>query len=530
MGATKSLGAFKVNQSARPGNKILTLDVPTNFSESELTMAACRALNISPTETRIEILRQSLDARSKHNAHWKVRVVVWHESFSSNEYTRPAELPFAKTGKQRSVIVVGSGPAGYFCALFLARSGFSVTLLEQGPEVDERWHDVSNFDTNGVFKEHSNYVSGEGGAGTFSDGKLTSRTKGIDVERNFIFKTYIDAGAPCEIDYFAHPHIGSDRLRAITPKLRHTLQSAGAKIIFNCKVTKFESTHGVVHKVSTSLGEFETNFVVFACGHSSLETMRMLIQNGVSFSPKPFAVGMRFEIPQLIVNLAQWKTPSLPGVKAAEYFLTAQAELPVYSFCMCPGGKVIPAMTQADSLVVNGVSNYQRNGKFANSAIVAGVDLKQILKPDVTPLECLAWRENIERLAHAHVCTTHRFAAPACRVSDFVTGKISTSLPSSTFPFPLVAHSYEGILDPLVLNALKTGFKEFTKKMNGFEEGLLIGVETTTSSPVRLIRDTERRALGFTNLFVAGEMSGWSGGIVSSAVDGLKTAQALCAL
>jgi uncharacterized FAD-dependent dehydrogenase len=519
-----------VSQTTRPGNKIVTIDLPTHFSKSELAASVSQTLGVPQDELHIEILRQSLDARSKHSAHWKVRVVAWHDSFSSHDYARPHELHIPKIGNKKSVLVVGSGPAGYFCSLFLARSGFSVTLLEQGPEVNERWQDVLNFDTKGVFKEHSNYVSGEGGAGTFSDGKLTSRTKGIDTERNFIFKTYIDAGAPAEIDYLAHPHIGSDRLRSMTPRLRHDLLNAGAKIVFNCKVTKLHAAHDVVHKVSTTLGDFESNFIVFACGHSSLETMRMLIQNGVSFLPKPFAIGMRFEIPQILVNLAQWKTTNLPGVKAAEYFLTTQANLPVYSFCMCPGGKVIPAMTHADSLIVNGVSNYHRDGKFANSAIVAGVDLKEILKPDITPLECLAWRENIERNARTHVKTIHPFAAPAICVSDFIESRVSTTLPASTFPFPLVAHSYEDIFEPRILAALRSGLKDFTKKMRGFEEGILIGVETTTSAPVRLVRDAERRALGFTNLFVSGEMSGWSGGIVSSAVDGLKTAQAICAL
>jgi uncharacterized FAD-dependent dehydrogenase len=519
-----------VNTNKRMGNKLVTCNLPTNFTHSELEAAASLALGLSTKATRTEILRQSLDTRSKHNPHWQVRALVWDESFPTTEHTPPPLLETPPVGHGKRVVVVGSGPAGYFCALFLARAGFEVTILEQGPAVETRWADVVMFDTKGEFRENSNYVFGEGGAGTFSDGKLTSRTKGIDAERNFIFQTYIDAGAPPEIDYLAHPHIGSNRLRAMTPKLRNLFLNSGGKITFDCKVTSFDKIGDSIRKVFTSRGIFEAHYVVFACGHSSLSTYRMLIQNGVPFSPKPFAVGMRFEIPQVLVNLAQWKSESLPGVKAAEYFLTSQQHLPVYSFCMCPGGRVVPASTRLGNLVVNGVSDYERNGEFANSAIVAGVNLQELVKPTITAEECLDWREYIEQNAHAATQQKHPFAAPACRVSDFLSGKPSQNLTQGTYPFPLVSHTYEGLLHPLILSSLRLGMSDFCKKMKSFESGMLIGVETTTSAPIRLQRDTEGRAAGFENLFVAGEMSGYAGGIVSSAAHGVKTAQAICRL
>ncbi len=512
------------------GNRIINIEMPTDFSHENMHKEVAKQFSAPKSEFHIEILRQSLDARSKNNPHWKIRAVVWSETFSATEHISAPAIEFPQIGNKRRVIVIGSGPAGYFCALFAARSGFQVTIIEQGPNVEKRWQDVLNFEANSKLQEFSNYVCGEGGAGTFSDGKLTSRTKGIDVERNFIFKTYIEAGAPPEIDYLAHPHIGSNHLRKIMPKLREMFQNAGGEILFNCTVTDFENNQGSVRQIGTSQGFFEAEFFVFACGHSSMPAYRTLLGNGVRFAPKPFAIGMRVELPQQIVNEAQFRRKSLPGVKAAEYFLTTQAELPVYSFCMCPGGKVVPAMTQPGTLVVNGVSNYERNGAFANSAIVAGVDLRQLVNPEISAIQCLEWRENIERTAHKISSGTHNFAAPASRVTDFIQNKISLNLPNSTYPFPLVPDTYQELLPNKVLSALRTAMSDFSKKLHGFDQGILIGVETTTSAPIRTERDNQRRCVGFSNLFVAGEMSGWSGGIVSSAVDGIKVAQAICRL
>lgn len=516
--------------SPNPGNKIVDLEMPTLFDHAELSLLCAQKLGISQSDLRVEILKQSLDARSAHNPHWKLRIAVWSPAFSTQQHTNFPNLQFSNCGKKKKVVVIGSGPAGYFCSLALAKSGFSVTLLEQGPQVKQRWQDVQNFDAGGAFQEKSNYVFGEGGAGTFSDGKLTSRTKGIDAERNFVFQTYISAGAPPEINYLAHPHIGSDKLREITPRLRELLESEGICIEFETTVLGIVKQGNRVLSVVSNKGTLDAHFFVFACGHSASQTTRMLMQNGVMYLPKPFAVGMRFEIPQLTANLAMWKRAKLPGVKAAEFFFTSQTELPVYSFCMCPGGKVIPAMTTSNTLLVNGVSNYQRDGEFANAAIVAGVDLRQLISGSITAAQCLDWRENIERRAHESVRSTHAFAAPAARVDDFMAGKSSASLPPSSYPFPLVAHSYENIFDQKIIDSIRFGLKDLTKKMRGFEEGILIGVETTTSSPIRVARTPSRVCEGFENLFVAGEMSGWSGGIVSSAVDGVKTALSICSL
>lgn len=247
------------------------------------------------------------------------------------------EIPFRQRDKR--ITVVGAGPAGFFAAYTLQKAGFKVTLIERGKEVDARKRDIDSFETSGEFVDESNYAFGEGGAGTFSDGKLTSRTKKISSEKNFILKTYIDAGAPEEIAYMTHPHLGSDNLLAITANLRKMFESEGGKIFFECRAEDISVSGSRVTAVETTAGSMTSDYVLFASGHSSYETYRFLIRKGIRYRNKNFAIGSRVEHPQALINEAQWGCTSLTGVKAAEYRLTDSPRegLPVYSFCMCPG-------------------------------------------------------------------------------------------------------------------------------------------------------------------------------------------------
>jgi uncharacterized FAD-dependent dehydrogenase len=431
------------------------------------------------------------------------------------------DIPYKKQDKK--VVVVGSGPAGFFCAYTLILAGFNVTLLEQGSRVSGRLKHVAAFEKSAELDESDNYAFGEGGAGTFSDGKLTSRTKSIKTERKFIFSSYIKAGAPAEIAYLAQPHMGSDKLLKIVKNLRETYLSRGGLYLFNTPVTDIYLQNGKVTAVETNQGKINADYFVFATGHSAYLTYRLLIKKGIPFRVKPFAIGCRVEHPQELINQYRWGKKNIPGLNAAEYRLTWKdtAHLPVYSFCMCPGGKVVPAAPYKGLNIVNGKSDYLRNLPQANAGIVAAVDLNKLLKKELNPLQALEWLENLERKFYD---ISNSYAAPACRIEDFLGGTLSTSLPPSTYPFPLLPADFATLLPPQVTISLQAGMKNFCKKIKGFEKGIMLGLESKTSSPIQAVRDSGGRSQGMDNLYICGEGSGWAGGIVSSAADGIKSA------
>jgi len=416
---------------------------------------------------------------------------------------------------------VGSGPAGFFSALILQKAGFRVTLLEKGPMVKQRFNDINHFEEGGVFKSNSNYCHGEGGAGTFSDGKLTSRTKGIAIEKQFVFESYINAGAPEEIRYLAKPHIGSDKLRLVIPKLRKQFEELGGTILFDTEVQNLTIKQNSCTGVETNEGNFECDLLIMAPGHSSYQTYRMLHRNGIQFRSKPFAIGVRVEHPQELINRSQWRLPELPGVKAAEYKLTytASTGLPVYSFCMCPGGKVVPSAPADVQNIVNGVSDYARNSSFANSAIVTGIDLRKVLGGDISLETSLNWLELLERKVFE---LTNSYDVPGNRIEDFIQGKVSQQIPDNSYPFEVYPFDFNELFSSDVIQSLQEGLANFTRKIKGFETGIMLGLESKTSAPVQIIRDEYRRCEGFDNIYIVGEGSGYAGGITSSAVDGVK--------
>ncbi|MCK4764737.1 MAG: NAD(P)-binding protein [Candidatus Aminicenantes bacterium] len=503
------------------GFKILELKLPTGFDRQELEQRIKKKLKTVEFSYTIE--KQSLDARKKENIHWLIRVGVSSPALRGpGRKPQPGlEIPFKKRDKK--VLLVGSGPAGFFCAYVLVLAGFKVTIIEQGSRAAARLNRVSTFERTGQLDENDNYAFGEGGAGTFSDGKLTSRTKSISKERNFIFQSYIEAGAPEEIAYLAHPHLGSDNLVKIVANLGREYLRRGGVFLFNTKVRDIYLKNGIVEAVETGSGKIEADYFVFAAGHSAYETYRLLMGKGVPFRVKPFAIGCRVEHPQELVNLGQWGCSALPGVKAAEYRLTFKdnAYMPVYSFCMCPGGKVVPAAPYKGLNIVNGKSNYARNLPFANAAIVAGINLNHLLKKEVDPLNALEWLEKLEKNFFA---LPGSYAAPACKIEDFLGGRISASLSGSSYPFPLFPADFRDLFPEPVCTSLRAGMQHFCKKMKGFEKGIMLGLESKTSAPVQALREKGGRSAGVKNLYICGEGGGWAGGIVSSAADGIKTA------
>ncbi len=495
--------------------------MPTDYSEEQLRKKIERELRIKNFSFQIE--NKSLDARKKQNIFWMLKVGVNSTEIKGEETLAGENLEIPYKNRKEQVVVVGSGPAGFFAAFVLQKAGFQVSLIERGSDVEKRGKSIQTFEKTGIFDAQNNYAFGEGGAGTFSDGKLTSRSKHISKEKLFILESYISAGAPEEIAYLTHPHLGTDNLRKIVRNLRFQLEELGGKIYFETLFQDIVVKNSKITEVVTTAGNLPADALFIAPGHSAYETYRMLIRRGVPFRTKNFAIGSRMEHRQEIINVAQWGTPKLPGVKAAEYRLTSQPDgkHPVFSFCMCPGGMVVPAAAYPETNIVNGMSYFRRNGNFANAACVAGVHPDELAGKPVSPLEALEWLENLEAKFYQF---TGNYSAPSCSISDFLNMKTRQKNIESSYPLGLVSASLWELLPKTVVTSMQSGLLDFIRKMRGFETGNLLGLESKTSSPVQVVRQSDGLVEGFANLYVVGEGSGYAGGIVSSAADGIKAA------
>ncbi|MGZ6291734.1 MAG: NAD(P)/FAD-dependent oxidoreductase [Syntrophales bacterium] len=435
---------------------------------------------------------------------------------------RPAKI---KTSK--SPVIVGCGPAGIFAALALAERGIPVLLLERGKSVPERIADVQAFWDMGVLNTESHVHFGEGGAGTFSDGKLTSRL--TNPFTTWIKTRLVDAGAPSEILTAAKPHVGTDRLREVVINLRKRLMGLGCEVRFEAKVTDFlihrQRLEGVVVRGNE---EIRTDHLILAVGQSAEDTYGRLCELGVHLEPKPFAIGFRVEHPQELIDTIQYgKWRGHPGLPPADYFLTArlpQIDRSVYTFCMCPGGSVIGCSSEERTIVTNGMSRYHRGSPHANSAVVVAVRCGDFSDTARHPLCGLAFRRRWEE--KAFVLGGKNYHAPAQGLVDFIRDSEGTAINRTSFT-PGVKHAMLREALPLfAVEALRQGIMEFDRKMRGFitEEATLIGVETRTSSPVRISRGPDGQSVNVAGLYPCGEGAGYAGGIISSALDGIRAA------
>ncbi len=508
------------------GQKNITLKMPTDFTEGDLKHKIGKKQRIKNFTFQIE--GKSLDARNKSNIHWLVRVLITSEEIKEKISGKDLELNIPYKKRKENVIIVGSGPAGFFAAYVLQIAGFKTSLLERGSEVEKRIKSVNDFEKTSVFNPENNYAFGEGGAGTFSDGKLTSRSKHISLERKFIIKTYIEAGAPKEIKYLAQPHLGSDKLKTILKNIRLKYCEIGGVLNFETQLTDVKIKEGNASSVETNSGVMDTSILVLATGHSAYETYRILMQKGLRFRTKNFALGCRMEHPQQIINLAQWGKEKLPGVKAAEYRLSSKADgkQQVYSFCMCPGGTIVPAAAYPNSNIVNGMSLYNRDAKFANAACVAGVNLNELLEREVSASEALDWLEKLEQSFYEQ---TNSYQAPSCSISDFINKKNPKSNLESSYPFGLTPEPLWDMLPVKVSNSIREGLKDFSRKIKNFESGNLVGLESKSSAVIQVLRARSGLCEGFENIYMLGEGSGYAGGIISSAADGIKGAMNIIA-
>lgn len=491
----------------------------------------------------LDIIKKSLDARRRHAPQFAYVLKIGLPStfkppskidrnIHLDEMEEEPVMPSWGMMKMlnKPAVVIGAGPAGLFAAHELLRNHIPVILLERGSAVEKRIGDVEKFWSGQGLNPQSNVLFGEGGAGTFSDGKLTSRTK--SPYATWVKSIFVEMGANSEILRDAKPHIGTDCLRKIIVAFRKKLLSMGCVICFDAQATGF-----VVHRKSIKAvivnekDEISTDCVILAVGQSADDTYRKLLEAGVHLKAKPFAIGLRVEHPQELINEIQYgKWRHHPQLPPAEYFLTSS--LPdlnrsVYSFCMCPGGAVIGCSTQNGFLCVNGMSHASRSGKFANAAVVANVKTDDFTGDPQDPLSGLAFRKIWE--GKAFELGGGNFWAPAQKITDFLSGKLGQLSSKSSYRPGVRAVLMDAVLPKFVTEALKRGLKDFDKKMRGFitEEATLIGVETRTSSPVRICRGTDGQSITVKGIYPCGEGAGYAGGIVSSAIDGIKTAQKL---
>ncbi len=509
------------------GYRRINIKIPTGYDEKLLLKMIASKAKVGKFSYTIE--NKSLDARNKKDIHWQMRVLVQSDAVKGGEASpkNKLEIPYRKRSKK--VVVTGSGPAGFFAAFVLQKAGFETTLIERGTEVKKRTAGIKQFETTGVFNPVSNYAFGEGGAGTFSDGKLTSRSKRISAEKAFILSAYVQAGAPPEIEYMAHPHLGTDNLKIIVANLRKAFEAEGGVFLFETTLTGLKVKENKVTEIVTDKGTLDADYFFVAPGHSAYDTYRLLIKSGVKFHAKNFAIGSRMEHNQEIINIAQWGVPSLPGVKAAEYRLTSKGSgnEHIYSFCMCPGGVIVPATAVKEANIVNGMSRYLRDENYANAALAVSFNPEKMIKPGVSALEILEWMEKLE---YSFYQFSNQYKAPYCSIQDFLRGKLTTAYETSSYPMGIEQAPLWEMLPRETALAMRSGLKDFIKKMKGFGTGNLVGLESKTSAPIQVDRDEEGRCAGFDNLFVIGEGSGYAGGIISSAADGIKAAMRVVAI
>ena len=497
----------------------LTLTPQEAFEERTIKKKAASKCGLPFTKvTGVKILRKSIDARRVEiKINLRVRLFVGEEVKNT---WNPVSFPDVSSSP--SCIVVGMGPAGLFAALTLIERGMRPIVLERGKDVHERKRDCALLCTKGELDTESNYVYGEGGAGAYSDGKLYTRSvKRGDVPK--VLSLLVQHGADESILYETHPHIGTDRLPSVIENIRNTILKSGGEVHFNTKVVSLIKKDESVIGVKCGNGEEYLGPVILATGHSAKDVYRFLSISSVPLEAKDTAVGVRLEHPQSLIDQIQYHNPKGRGdyLPPATYsFVTQVNGRGVYSFCMCPGGSIVPTATEYGYLSVNGMSSSSRSGSKANSAIVVQIRREDV--PDKGIFSVLDWVEELERNSFRD-----KFMAPAQRMADFVSNRLSSSLPGTTYAPGLVSSDLYGVLPPIVSSSLKEGFMAFNAMTRGkflTNEAVMIASETRTSSPIRIIREDFNAVPG---LYPAGEGSGYAGGIVSAAIDGTEVAKAV---
>ena len=479
----------------------------------------------------VRLHKQSVDARNKSDVHFVCSYVVETDQnpVNATPYLLPSDvlLEAKPQGVRKKCIVVGAGPAGLYCALYLAKSGVSVTVIERGSDVDKRREKVTSFFSGGEFDERCNVQFGLGGAGTFSDGKLTT---GISSPLTYtVFQQLVRSGAPTEILTAALPHVGTDRLVDVVANLRNEIEENGGRFLFDSTVEEFLTENGSVTGVKLDNGsKLYADFTVLACGHSARNTFERLYELGAEITFKPFAVGLRIEHSREFINTAQYGAVAAThrDLPAASYKLAHNgATHSCYSFCMCPGGVVVAANSEIDTVVVNGMSNFNRDAANSNSALVVNVTADDVSRYGFgnDAFAGVRFQRHLEKQAYALAGGSYR--APCQNVSDFLSGRPSTEYElAPSYTRGVTPVNLTTLLPQTITEALTEALYQFDRKIKGFgASGVLTAVESRTSSPVKILRN-EHYQSNLSGLYPIGEGAGYAGGIVSSAVDGLRVA------
>ncbi len=521
------------------------LRLPVEEAESLLVSLVARKLKVSEQNiSAFRVLRRALDARKKPYLFF-VYSVAFSLSLSHRELQRirsrvpelkevPQEAPIQelRPGKKlkHRPVVVGSGPAGYFAALTLARKGFRPLVVERGDAIEERTRKVLSFWQTGNFDPESNVQFGEGGAGTFSDGKLTTRIQ--DRRIGSVLETLVRHGAPEQILIQAKPHVGTNILKGVVREIRREIESLGGEIWFRSKMTGLRSTAGRLEGLLINdQNMLEAEAVILAVGHSARDIYYLLSKEGISLEGKAFAIGLRIEHPQKLINLAQYGVEQHSILGAADYQLTYQDSVTgrgAYAFCMCPGGQVVAAASEVGGVVTNGMSEYLRDSGNANSALVVTVGPQDY--PSKDPLGGIEFQRQWER--QAFEAAGKNYSAPAQSVPDFLLHRLTDSFRLEPSYQPgIVPCDLHTLLPEEIGGVLERALLSFDSKLRGFasQEATLTGVETRTSAPVRILRNEQGESVNLAGLFPSGEGAGYAGGIMSAAVDGIRAAERLMA-
>lgn len=524
--------------------KISNLSLPPDHSEGDIKAAVSGKIKCAEKDIKqLIILKKSLDARKKLDIHYIITVAaevkneaaILKRTKNAEPYTPFSPLRITRKTLKTRPVVVGFGPAGIFAALILAKAGANPIVLERGMDADSRKKKTDLFWQGGEPDEECNVQFGEGGAGAFSDGKLNTGTHSLLI--NQVLKELADCGAPPEILYMAKPHIGTDKLLVTVKNIREKIKSLGGEVIFGAKLCDFTIKNGAIYSCTYrerqkngEKKELQTNNLVLATGHSARDVFKLLVDKGVEVEQKPFSVGMRIEHLQSDLNISMYgENAPLHILPPADYKLAVHLEngRGVYTFCMCPGGSVVASASEKETIVTNGMSCYKRDGKNANSAVLVGVTPADF--PDKTPLSGVNFQQKIEQAAfkaagsnYSAPCTTTGIVMGTAKT--FEIGKIHPSyLPKTTYADP------REYLPEYAVDSIAKALPLFAKKISCFSQNdaILTGPETRSSSPVRITRDDTLQSVSVKGIYPCGEGAGYAGGIVSSAVDGIKCALAI---
>ena len=516
------------------------LEISPQDGEENLPSLLVSRIGLAPGDlSDFRIVRKGVDARRKARVK-----LVYTVSFMSAEpaalrarlyqipnlewHIEPQLTVVTPLSSHKQIMIVGSGPAGLFAALRLAQYGLTATIIERGQAVEQRALDVQQFWRSGLLDPESNVQFGEGGAGTFSDGKLTSRSK--DPLVPWVLEQLAAFGAPPEVRYLAKPHIGTDRLRLVVSAIRQYLLELGFTIRFGCRLTNIAIENGAVLAVTVNeQEELPCDRLILATGHSARDTYELLERCGVPLERKPFAMGLRVEHPQALIDRIQYGEARHPNLPVADYAVTYNNGVTgrsAYSFCMCPGGVVIGGSSEAGGVVTNGMSGQKRNSPFANSALVVNVT-----PDDFGGTDSLAGVRFQRHWEHqAFLAGGAGYHAPAQNLLAFMR-LAGSGATSSTYRPGIVETELDAVLPPFIIATLREGINDFNKRLRGFvtAEATLIGIESRTSAPVRVLRNSQFESIGVRGLYPTGEGAGYAGGIMSSAVDGVKVVDTIAA-